>query len=733
MHDFSIRSFSRRTFLRLVAVTGAAVALDACGNDSPTETPPALTATPPPSATPVLQSADATARVFLQAWAENHFEGMYSVLARASQAKYAPDDFVKRYRDFHREATVTETHPTLVSVVEEGNTATVQFHIKFETAVLGAIEQDNALSLLRENNSWGVIWSPRLIVPELEGNNRVKLYVNKSTRGNVYDRTGLPIAIGVQALVVNLWPAEMRRNGVEAQILAALEPILGLSQAEIKRRYVSLNPEWKIAIATISQEVAQQNAEALSMRGVVLEQQDSRTYPLGAAAGHVAGYIGQISAEELNEVYALGFREGEWLGRTGLEKLGEKYLSGGRGGKLVALAPDGTQVSVVQERAAEQSQSVYATIDSDLQSYAATLLNNKFGSIVVMDIRNGNILTLYSSPGYDPNAFVDRDRSSERTVYLTAAQKPMLNRPTQGAYPHGSVQKIVTSAAAMERGGMTRHTPFNCTGVWRGIGYPKACWINSYGRTHGTVSLQKALTVSCDIAFYNVGLMLDKRDQNLLPSFCYAFGLGSETGIGLEESAGNVPDPRKQQPWIPTDPVDMAIGQDTFLVSPLQVLDFVAAVANGGTLWRPNLILKIQDFVNGTEQVVKSQKRGDLPVSADTLDAIREGMKGVTTDKDGTAMFAFEKQAVVSAGKTGTAQVPGNHEPHAWFGGFAPADDPQIACVVMVENGGEGSKVAAPIFRKVIERYFKIKPTPVPAPAKGKTPLAPTEVAPPSE
>lgn len=725
MYDSSLKIFSRRAFLKILALSGIVVALDAC--DAPQPTPaPAFTPTPSPTLTPAPQPADVTARLFLDAWSKNNFAAMYGALAPASQAQISQADFVQRYTDIAREATITKVAPALTAIAEEGSTATAQYKVRFETALLGALEQQNAFSLVRERGKWGIVWSPRLILSQLENGKRLKLYVTKSTRGNVYDRAGAPVAIGVRAVVVNLWPAEMRRQKVEAQVLAALEPILGLSQADIKKRYAGLNAEWKIPIQTITPELAQQNAEALSLPGIVLEEQDARQYPLAAAAGHMAGYVGPITADELGELYARGYREGEYFGRAGLEHLGEQYLSGGRGGKLVALNAEGGQVETIAERAAEQSKSIYSTLDSALQKHIATLLGDKRGSIVVMDVKNGNILALYSNPGYDSNAFVDRNRNPERTTYLTAPQKIMLNRATQGAYPHGSVQKVITVATAIERGGLSQHTPFKCTGVWNKLGYPKACWINAYGKTHGNITLKNAVTQSCDIAFYETGLILHSKDPNLLTDFCKAFGLGSETGIGIEEVAGNVPDPKVQE-WQPTDSTDTAIGQDTFLVSPLQVVDFIAAVANGGTLWRPNLIAKIQDFVNGTEEAVQPQKRGDLPVSADTLQIVREAMRGVTMSKDGTAAYVFDKLPISTAGKTGTAQVPGKNDPHAWFAGYAPYQDPQIACCVMVENGGEGSKVAAPIFRKVIEKYFNVKP-PTPAP-KG----VPTATPPPSE
>lgn len=729
MYDHSLFPLSRRVFLRLAALSSVVLALNACGTDTPPQDSPDLSPVQKSTATPSPQAADVTARIFLDAWSKNNFPGMYATLAPATQTKIAQQDFITRYNDIMREATITKIAPTLTNIVEEGATATAQFHVKYETALLGEIEQDNVFSLVRERGKWGIVWSPRLIFKELEGNNRVKLYITKSTRGNIYDAKGEPIAIGVKAIVVNVWPAEMLRQGSEAQVLASLESVLGMSQEDIRGRYIGQNAEWKIPVQTISQDVAQLNADALSLPGVVVEELDARQYPLGAAAGHVAGYVGQISPEELNDLYAQGYREGENFGRAGLEQLGEKYLSGGRGGRLVALDSEGAQVEVIAERLTSQSNSIYATIDGALQTRLATLLDGKRGSIVVLDVHNGNVLGLFSNPGYDSNAFVDRERNDERANYLTSPQRIMLNRATQGVYPHGSVQKIITTAAALERGGLSQHSTFHCTGVWRGIGYPKNCWITSYGKTHGNITLDHGLTQSCDVVFYETGLILHDKDPMLLTNFCYAFGLGSETGIGLEESAGNVPDPTKQE-WQPTDSTDTAIGQDTFQVSPIQVADFVAAVANGGTLWRPNLIAKVEDFVNGTQETIAPQKRGDLPVSAGNLQIVRDAMHGVTSTKEGTASFNFDKFPVTTAGKTGTSQVPGNYDPHAWFAGYAPYEDPQIAVCVMVENGGEGSKVAAPIFRKVLEQYFNVKPTPTPA--RG-TPQIPTTVPVPAD
>lgn len=729
MFGFFSRDHSRREFLKLLGLSGLAVILDACDSVLPTPTAPAPVVTvPPPTSVPPV-TAEATARAFLDAWNKSDYAEMYKLLASKSRAGITQDSFIKRYQSTTNEATATAIHAQFVASLLAGSTATAQFKTKIETALFGTIEEDNALALVLDSSQWGVVWSPGNILKDLGESYALKLYPTKSTRGNIYDRNGQAIATAQTVTVVSLWPAEMRRHQDEAQVLAELEPVLNMSQFDIQRHYANDNPEWKIPITSISREVALANEDALALPGVVTEDQEARFYPQGAAAAHIAGYVGEINADELAQVYGQGYREGDFLGRSGLEKWGEKYLSGTRGGRLAVLGPDGQEIMTLKDKPAEQSESIYSTIDNDLQNYVDGLLGTKRGSITVMDPKTGDILAMVSHPSYDPNAFVVNTRQTERQGILTSPQKLLFNRATQGGYPLGSVCKIVTLAAALERGGLGQFTPFICNGVWNGIGYPKVCWIRAYGKTHGRIGLQHALTASCDITFYQVGLHLDGVDQELMPSFAYAFGLGSLTGIGIEESAGNVPDPKTQQPWIPTDPVDMAIGQDTYLVSPIQVVDFVAAVVNGGTLWKPRLVSKVQDLANGTEQDLAPVKRGDLPTTGKTLQIIRDALKGVTTDKDGTATFVFTSSPIVSAGKTGTAQVPGNNEPHAWFAGYAPADNPEIVCVVMVENGGEGSQAAAPLFRKVIEKYFHVQPTPTPA--KGKA--APTETPPPSE
>jgi penicillin-binding protein 2 len=193
----------------------------------------------------------------------------------------------------------------------------------------------------------------------------------------------------------------------------------------------------------------------------------------------------------------------------------------------------------------------------------------------------------------------------------------------------------------------------------------------------------------------------------VLPTYARAFGLGSPTGTEITESPGIVPDPN-QGLWRPGDPINLVIGQGNMLTTPLQIADMMAAIANGGTLYTPHIVTRVANLAEGTEKVMQPEVRGKLPISATTLASLREALKRVTTDKDGTAYTAFRGSKVVVAGKTGTAEVTKEGEPHSWFAGYAPADNPKIAIVVMAEHGGEGSKTAAPIFREIAEKYFAL-------------------------
>jgi penicillin-binding protein 2 len=278
----------------------------------------------------------------------------------------------------------------------------------------------------------------------------------------------------------------------------------------------------------------------------------------------------------------------------------------------------------------------------------------------------------------------------------------------------------------MERLGLTADSTFTCTGTWNRLGnaFVKTCWLKS---GHGVINLQNGLTQSCDVVFYEVGLALQQSDPQILPDVARACGLGKLTGItGVQEAGGLVPDrewklAERGESWFPGDTVNLAIGQSFLLTTPLQIANIMAAVANGGNIYRPQLILRIVER-SGTERSMQPEVLGNLPISPENLAVIRTALEGVTQGPRGTASEAFAGAAFTSAGKTGTSET-GQEKPHAWFAGYAPAETPQVAISVVLEHSGEGSKEAAPLFRQMVEAYFA-RLTPQAAPQPVVTPRA---------
>jgi penicillin-binding protein 2 len=665
------------------------------------------TATP----TPVLPGLEKVALGFLERWERADYKGMYALLSSPAQAEITQAEFAQYYHDVATEITMTALETQLVSLLQDGPQGQAAYRLIMDTVLVGRIEMDNLMSLSYADGRWGVNWSSGLIFRDLEGGNILRMFRHAPSRGNIYDRYGTGLAVEDQAVTVGVVPGQIED---EDRLLGELGWILGLEAASIKEKYALARPDWYVPIGDLSFEASQAHYSALtSLPGVVFRDKWVRAYRDSGLAAHLLGYMGKIEQGEQAEWVAKGYSGDEPVGKAGLERWGEPYLAGRHGGTLVVLTPAGRQLVTIEEQPAVQSRSIYATLDRRLQQVAEATLADERGAIVALDPNTGQVLAMASRPTFDPNMFITGIDSGQWQVLASDAGRPLVNRATQGTYPPGSVFKIVTMAAALEEGGLTPGSTFNCPGIWYGLGeeWPKTCWLE---RGHGQVNLIQALTVSCDVTFYELGKRLYELDPNLLPEYARLFGLGAPIGLGVTgEVAGLVPDPawkmaELSEAWFPGDSVNVAIGQGYLLVTPLQVATMVAAVGNGGTLYRPQLVLKISASSEEPEQVFEPQKLGQLPVRLETLSAIQEGLLGAATGPRGTATDAFKGMEVVVAGKTGTAENP-DSDPHAWFAGYAPADDPQIAVVVVIENGGEGSQVAAPLFRQVVEAFFALQ------------------------
>ncbi len=735
--------------LLLIVLLLLTAALPACGSfvpaDSRAEAPatpdPAdLALTPQPTDAPITDDAGGYARAFYRAWEAGDYLGMYSLLAPSSQAVVDSVAFVERYAETMDTASIEGVHIQPLAQLQEGDTAEFSVRVTLASAVVGDIIRDHTMRLAYEGDRWGVVWDEGLILPELAGGNRLALELRIPSRGNIYDRDGQALAYQGTAYELGVVPGQIAD---EPGLLAVLSATLNTTADRIQAKYANALPDWYVPVGLVSEETLQAHALALEPylgQGLTTpDRKPSRLYSESDSAAHVIGYLGQIPAEELDDYKARGYRGDELVGLAGLEAWGEEYLNGTRGGILSVIDSAGNVVELLQDREPEVARSIYTTIDLDFQAAVEQALADaiathpaaEFGAIVVLDPQSGAVRAMATYPSYDPQAFnpLRDDAGDAIGALLNDPGQPLLNRATQGAYPSGSTFKLITYAAALNSGLYTADSRYTSTGAWSRLGeaFTKTDWLSG---GHGTISLRQAIVVSCNTCFYDVGYTIDGADNTLFPRIAKAFGLGQPTGIqGVAEASGLIPDPEWKmaetgEGWATGDAVNMAIGQGYVQVTPLQMANVVAAIANGGTLYRPTLVDRIGAGGDAPEEKPPTEVIGTLPLAADQLDVLRGALWDVTHAGSGTASHRFGNFAVPVAGKTGTAEAPPGL-PHAWFVGYAPAepftapdgravDAPELAIAIVLEHTGEGSEAAAPLFRRVVEAYYGIEATAFP-------------------
>lgn len=718
------------------AACGSTAALRDSRPDAPSTATPAPTNTP----APITEDPAGYARAFYRAWEMGDYLGMYSLLTPSSQVVVDSASFIRRYEETMRTAAVSNVHAQPLGVLREGNTAEFGVRVTLTSDIVGDLVRDHTAHMAYEGGRWGIVWDEGLILPELAGGNRLTLETRVPSRGNIYDVGGKALAYQGSAYELGVIPGRIQD---EPGLLAALSKALGLSPEQIKEKYAAALPEWYVPVGVVSEDALPQFALALEPyldKGLATpKRRPMRLYSDTNSAAHVIGYMGSITPERLAEYQAQGFTGDEMVGIAGLEAWGEDFLNGDRGGILSVVDATGQVISLVGDRAPQPARSIYTTLDLKFQAAVEQALADAiathpaadFGAIAVLDPRDGAVRALATWPTYDPKAFDPLRPDSEQVVgaLLNDPNDSLLNRATQGVYPAGSTFKLVTYAAALASGQYTSDSRYSSTGSWSRLGeeFTKYDWLSS---GHGTISLRTALVVSCNSCFYDVGYTIDGTDNTLLPRIAREFGLGQPTGIqGIAESAGLIPDPEWKlanigEGWATGDAVNMAIGQGYVQVTPLQMANIAAAIANGGTLYRPTLVDRIGESPTSPEELPEPHVNGVLPLSAEQLAVVRESMWNVTHAGNGTATHRFVDMPVPVAGKTGTAEAPPGL-PHAWFVGYAPAEPyttpdgrlvetPELAIAVVLEHAGEGSDVAAPLFRRVVELYYGIDPTPFP-------------------
>lgn len=432
-----------------------------------------------------------------------------------------------------------------------------------------------------------------------------------------------------------------------------------------------------------------------------------RIYPSGEAAAHVAGYLGEVKETEVGLLKTAGgkYDAGDLMGRSGLEAQFEEYLRGEDGGRLVEVDHMGKIVRELGRREPVSGHDVRTTIDVRLQETALAALDGKKGAVVVSNPHTGEVLAMVSSPSFDGNIF-NGGKGNEKKVIeaLTDTNLPLFNRAIGAVYPPGSTYKMVTTAAAITEGKVPADFVYQDTGVITVGSFSYSNWLfTKRGATEGTVGFVKALSRSTDTFFYKVGEM---TTPEVLAAWSHTLGLGEPTGIELPgEVAGLIPTPdwkqkTKGEQWYLGNTFHMAIGQGDVLTTPAQVNVMTGVWATGGK--RCNLTL-----VMG-----KEAKCTEVSVSPAAMKLVKQGMEGACAD-GGTAfpLFGFTPHV---ACKTGTAEYmtdSGKMRTHGWLTAYAPADNPALTVTVVVEGGGEGSNVAAPVVRKVLAKYFNVEDT----------------------
>ena len=465
-------------------------------------------------------------------------------------------------------------------------------------------------------------------------------------------------------------------------------------------------------------ELAAVEVHKFDLPGIVVDIQPQRHY-ISHHAAHLIGYLGEISLDELKSGKFSTSRSGDYVGKYGVEKTDEEYLKGKPGGKQVEVNARGQVVRTLQTVDPVPGDNIWLTIDIDLQKKAEALLDGLVGAVVAIEPDTGEVLAMASSPSFDQNGFVDGMSREEWRDLVSNPFHPLQNKAVSGEYPPASTYKIVTAMAGLEAGVIDANTTFFCPGYLRFGDRVFRCWRRG---GHGTVNVLRALASSCDVFFYQTGQRLG---VDRLAHYAKGCGLGSPTGIALgHESSGLIPTSAWKKKrfgvsWQKGETLSIAIGQGYDLATPLQMAVLTAAIANGGVLYRPQIIKKRENTLGERVYECQREETGRLPVSPGTLKIIRQGLWDVVNSPRGTARLA-RLDGIDISGKTGTAQVFSRKnedtswkeikldhlKPHAWFVAYGTRETEQIAVAVIVEHGEHGSGTAAPIAREVIRAYF---------------------------
>jgi len=579
--------------------------------------------------------------------------------------------------------------------------------------------------------------------------NRLRSVKVVAPRGTILDRNGGILVDNRPGLAVGIRPMDVPAGGLDdlvrrlgrvlgvraAKIRQQLEEHTGVSFAELDRDSEAGGFDLVVEEDTTRTVVSYLLEHKQSFPGVEVRKNSLRHYPQGDLAAHLTGNLGEITRDQLKEPEFRHYAAGDVMGQSGVEYTYDRWLRGVDGSLRVEVDALGRPKRVVAGgKLPEPGGNLVLSLDSRVQRAAEHAVRYGIdlahvndapranaGAAVVLDVRTGEVIAMASYPSFDPEWWVGGiSERHMRQLTRRSANTPLLNRADQGEYAIGSTFKVVDAVAGLQEGVIHPYKTFTCQGSYKPPhSRDKAvwhCW--TYPLGHGVVNLQRALTESCDVYFYNVGMEFYSRPGTPLEDWATRLGFGKPTGLDIPgEHAGRVPTPKWRreyfknpvdQVWSPGNSINLAIGQGDFLATPLQVAVVYSAIANGGYVVRPHLGLRIVDAHGDLVQRIDHPEPKKLDIAPQTLELVRQGLRSAASEPNGTSSAVFGHYPVAVAGKTGTSQVATKGD-YAWYASYAPADHPQYAVVVVIEQGGHGGTVAAPAARMIYDALFHLK------------------------
>lgn len=692
-------------------------------------------------------SPQAVAQQFLAAWNNEDLEAMYNLISVRSQALYEQEAFNRFYQTLDTAIGLTGVAFTLEAPQLQGTSAAIDYTIEISSDLFGSIpDEGRTLRLVQDGEQWRVAWSPMDIFEGYTSDAALSTETVQQARANIYDRNGEPLVLQNGEVSVLFARQNLMPDTYDCAWLLADLTYTPLPQ--MLRTFSSYLPETAFYVGEVDRYIETEYADQLASRcGITADanlilQRRTRQYIGQGAAVHVTGYIGPIPQEpeaEKNRWLARGYSESDLIGRAGIELEFEQQLAGRSPRVLRVTEAGGTVLKELGRIEGTPPQPVYLTIDRELQLETARAVawgynyaSNNWaaegispgGGAIVMDVNTGAILAMASFPTFQPGLFNPDSLAPNRGQILSnvvnSARNPLSNRVTQEQFSPGSIFKIVTTAAIINENLINPDEIFFCDLRWDGRTLygdtfsPRSDWRLTDGlEATGDIVSSQALTSSCDPYYYEFGARLFLEvSPSAVVDYAHMMGYDGETGLGIyREAPGNIPVPRSVE-----EAINNAIGQGDTQVTVLQSAMMVSAVANGGTLYEPYIVQQIGEGdsaqIVGQPTVVR-----ELALSELALEVARQGMCDVVSDPiKGTAYWVFNDYVAPysACGKTGTAQA--GYAPNAWFVAYAPADNPQIAVVAMAQNSREGSEVAAPMVRRILDGYFGVEePAPFPA------------------